>query len=91
MNRQITYLNCGKRLRRSLKHETDEVLSVVDGIEWQPEFTIVRPGKRKPLEHQTAYNARFEIEFQRSGWEIKPRLSDSPRLIGDFWKNLVFG
>ena len=64
---------------------------MVDGIEWQPEFTIVRPDKRKPLEHQTAYNARFEIEFQQLGWDIQPRLSDSPRLIGDFGKNLVFG
>ena len=91
MNHQITYLHCGERLRRSLKHEIDEVLSVVDGIEWQPEFTIIRPDKRKPLEHQTAYNARFEIEFQQLGWDIQPRLSDSPRLIGDFGKNLVFG
>ncbi len=71
MKHQITYLHCRERLRRSLKHEIDEVLSVVDGIEWQPEFTIVRPDKRKPLEHQTAYNARFEIEFQQLGWDIQ--------------------
>ena len=90
MNRQITYLHCGERLRRSLKHETDEVLSVVDGIEWQPVLKIDRPDKTT-LKHQAAYNKRFENEFQQLGWKIQPRLSDSPRLIGDFGKNLVFG
>ena len=89
MNRQVSYLHCGERLQRSLKHEIDEVLSVVDGIEWQPEFKIVQSDKT--IEHQKAYNARFEIEFRQLGWEIKPRLSDSPRLIGDFGKKLVFG
>ena len=89
MNREITYLHCGKRLQLNLKHEIDEVLSVVDGIEWKPVFRSVQSDK--PIEHQKAYNKRFEDEFQKLGWEIKPRLSDKPRLIGDFGKNLVFG
>ena len=42
------------------------------------------------LLHQTAYNKRFGIEFQELGWEVQPRLPESPRLIGDFKKNLVF-
>ena len=65
---------------------------MVDSIEWQPEFTIVRPDKRKSLGHQTAYNARFEIEFQQLDWDIQPRLSDSPRLIGEYqdWDAFTF-
>ena len=89
MNREITYLHCGKRLQLNLKHEIDEVLSVVDGIEWQPVFKSVRLGK--PIEHQKAYNKRFEDEFRKLGWKIRPRLSDKPRLIGDFGKKSVFG
>ena len=89
MNREITYLHCGKHLQKKLKHEIDQVLSVVDGIEWQPVFKSVRLGK--PIEHQKAYNKRFEDEFRKLGWKIGPRLSDKPRLIGDFGKNLVFG
>ena len=89
MNHEITYLHCDEHLQRSLKNEIDEVLSVVDGIEWQPVFKSVRLGK--PIEHQKAYNKRFEDEFKKLGWKIGPRLSDKPRLIGDFGKNLVFG
>ena len=90
MNHEITYLHCGDRLLRSLKHEIGEVLSVVDGIEWQPVFKTDRRGKT-PLEHQKAYNERFKIEFQLLGWTTEPRLSDKPALIGDFGKNLVYG
>ena len=61
---------------------------MVESIDWQDEFKVIQPGST--LFHQTAYNTRFEIEFQRLGWETKPRLSVNPRLIGDFRKNLVF-
>ena len=30
------------------------------------------------------------MEFEKLGWEKKPMLSQNPRLIGDFRKNLVF-
>ncbi len=91
MKHKITYLHCDEHLQRSLKNEIDEVLSVVDGIEWQPvcKSKSVRLGK--PIKHQAAYNKRFEDEFKKLGWKIRPRLSDKPRLIGDFGKNLVFG
>jgi|TARA_B100002003_G_C13780362_1_gene386496 hypothetical protein len=85
---KAAYLHCGKRLRRSLENEINEVLSVVGLIEWKETFRIAAQDSTPT--HQTAYNKAFEIEFQKLGWEIKPRLSDKPRLIGDFRKNLVF-
>ena len=88
MKHQITYLHCGEHLKESLNDEIDEVVSVVDLIEWEEEFKVIKPDST--LLHQTAYNKRFEIEFEKLGWEKKPLLSKKPRLIGDFRKNLVF-
>ena len=88
MKHQIKYLHCGKHLKKSLKDEIDEVLSVVNLIEWQEEFKVIKPDST--LLHQTAYNKKFEIEFEKLGWEKKPLLSKNPKLIGDFRKNLVF-
>ena len=88
MKHQITYLHCGEHLKESLKDEIDEVLSVVNLIEWKEEFKVIKPDST--LLHQTAYNKRFEIEFEKLGWEKKPLLSQNPKLIGDFRKNLVF-
>ena len=31
------------------------------------------------------------MAFENIGWQTQPRLSDSPRLIGDFSKGLLFG
>ena len=89
MKHQIKYLHCGKLLKKSLKDEIDEVLSVVNLIEWQEEFKFIKPNSKEIL-HQTAYNKKFEIEFEKLGWEKKPLLSQNPKLIGDFRKNLVF-
>ena len=88
MNHQITYLHCGEHLKESLKDEIDEVVSVVNLIEWEEEFKVIRQDSVILL--QTAYNKRFEMEFEKLGWEKKPMLSQNPRLIGDFRKNLVF-
>ena len=88
MNHQITYLHCGEHLKNSLETEIEEVVHVVDSIEWKGEFKVVQPDST--VLHQTAYNKQFEIEFQKLGWEPKPTLSVNPRLIGDFRKNLVF-
>lgn len=88
MNSQITYLHCGERLQQNVSSEIDEVLFVVDRIEWNKEFRITTPDST--LLHQTAYNKRFDIEFQKLGWETQPWLCETPRLIGDFKKNLVF-
>ena len=89
MKHQITYLHCGEHLKESLKDEIDEVLSVVNLIEWKEEFKFIKPNSKEIL-HQSAYNKRFEIEFEKLGWEKKPLLSQNPKLIGDFRKNLVF-
>ena len=88
MKHQITYLHCGEHLRESLNDEIDEVVSVVDLIKWEEEFKVIKTDST--LLHQTAYNKKFEIEFEKLGWEKKPLLSQKPRLIGDFRKNLVF-
>ena len=61
MKHQITYLHCGEHLKESLKDEIDEVLSVVNLIEWKEEFKVIKPDST--LLHQTAYNKRFEISL----------------------------
>ena len=43
MKHQITYLHCGEHLKESLKDEIDEVLSVVNLIEWKDEFKVIKP------------------------------------------------
>ena len=88
MNHQVTYLHCGEHLKGTLKSEMDEVVHIVELIEWEREFKVGKSGST--LLHQTAYNKRFEAEFKKLGWETKPMLSQRPRLIGDFRKNLVF-
>ena len=88
MNHQISYLHCGEHLKESLKDEIDEVLYVVNLIEWEEEFKVIR--EDSVILHQTAYNKGFEMEFEKLGWEKKPMLSQNPRLIGDFRKNLMF-
>lgn len=41
--------------------------------------------------HQAAYNKSIAEALSAKEWNLQPRLSDSPRLIGDFSKGLVFG
>ena len=53
------------------------IKSVVDFV--KPDIVIL-----EEIEHQSAYNKRFEIEFEKLGWEKKPRI------IGDLKKDLVF-
>ena len=89
MKHQITYLHCGEKLKKSLKDEIDEVVSVVDLIQLEEKFKFIKPNSEE-IEHQSAYNKRFEIEFEKLGWEKKPLLNKKPRIIGDFKKDLVF-
>jgi len=53
MNHQITNLHCGEHLKGSLKDEIDEVVSVVDLIQWEEEFKSVE----KPPESLLRYSA----------------------------------
>ena len=50
MNHQITYLHCGEKLKESLKDEIDEVLSVVDLIQWEEKFKFIKPNSEE-IEH----------------------------------------
>ena len=65
MKHQITYLHCGDHLKGTLKNEIEQVIEVVETIEWNSEFTIVT--NNTEISHQTAYNKRFEIEFDKLG------------------------
>ena len=77
------------QFKKSLKDEIDEVVSVVDLIQWEEKFKFIKPNSEE-IEHQSAYNKRFEIEFEKLGWEKKPLLNKKPRIIGDFKNDLVF-
>jgi len=78
------YLHCGNYLLKTLRKEIEEVLTVIDIIKWEVNFS------HKNTSHQTAYNKKFEEEFKKLDWELKPFLNKEPRLIGDFRKNSVF-
>ena len=84
------YLHCGDKLQSHLKAEIAEVFEVVLSIRWEEEFRYQRPEDSEPKLHQQGYNAAMESEFQSRHWQPQPKLSDNPRLIGDFGKNLVF-
>ena len=51
MKHQITYLHCGEKLKKSLKDEIDEVVSVVDLIQWEGKFKFIKPNSEE-IEHQ---------------------------------------
>lgn len=82
-------LHCGDYLLESLQAEIGEIRTVIEGVKWARGFSIEHNGN--VLSHQRGYNKAFEIEFSKLGWETQPRLKDSPKLIGDFRKGLVFG
>ena len=88
MKSKVTFLHCGDALQEHLKNEIDEIHQVVRLIEWEEEFQIIK--EEKTLSHQKAYNESLKVEFEKLGWQSQPKLSDNPRLIGDFGKNLVF-
>ena len=84
MKKKIEFLHCGENLKENFQNEIKEILHIVDSIKWEKEFKVSNSL------HQTAYNKRFKIEFDKLGWESQPKLSDKPSLVGDFKKNLVF-
>ena len=82
------HLHCGDHLLVSLQAEVSEISKVIHAVEWATDFTL--EDGNKELSHQRAYNRAFQKEFSRHGWEAQPKLKDTPRLIGDFRKDLVF-
>ena len=89
MNFKSKYLHCGDTLLESLSPDINELISVLESQVWTPDFSITIAGK--VLHYQTAYNKSLSLSFSELGWRSQPRLSDSPRLIGDFSKGLIFG
>jgi len=83
------YFHCGDFLQNSLKSQIDEIYQCVSDIKWEPEFCVESYGG-KVLQNQRAYNKGFEQKFVNFEWEQQPLLLESPRLIGDFRKGLVF-
>ena len=83
------YLHCGETLLASLDSEIQELNSVLSSHVWHPDFSITTT--TATLQHQAAYNRSLSIALSEFGWLKQPRLSDSPRLIGDFAKGLIFG
>ena len=83
------HLHCGEKLLESLHAEIQELEEAISFQSWYPEFSITTP--TTTLHHQAAYNRSLATILFELGWSLQPRLSDSPRLIGDFAKGLVFG
>jgi hypothetical protein len=88
MNAREKTLHCNDDLLKSCQQEIGEVRQVIASIKWEPDF-LHTSGDRQ-FKHQAAYNRAFKNSFTAMDWEDQPRLSDNPKLIGDFRKNLVF-
>ena len=83
------HFHCSDYLLETMKKEIGEIKKIIESTQWSEEFAF--SVENKSVFHQTAYNKHFENEFKKGAWEIQPKLTDSPKLIGDFRKNLVFG
>ncbi|HPJ69049.1 MAG TPA: BglII/BstYI family type II restriction endonuclease [Desulfobacteraceae bacterium] len=81
-------MHCGDFLIETLHVAISEIKSILNNIEWNSEFSIKIDNHE--FTNQRAYNKAFEQEFNARGWELQPKLNESPKLIGDFRKNLVF-
>ena len=89
MNFICQHLHCGKILLESTDSEIQELTTVISDLKWPPNYSIET--STTTLRHQAAYNRSITSTLSELGWNMEPRLSDSPRLIGDFAKGLVFG
>jgi hypothetical protein len=85
---ETTYFNCGDYLHEALSKEIGEINDVVGAVQWSPTFQF--EDNAEIFEHQTGYNRALGHEFAVRGWEPQPLLRESPKLIGDFRKGLVF-
>ena len=88
MNVKEKVLHCSEYLLKSCQQEISEIRQVIESIKWVPDFTFTTGDKH--FKHQTAYNRAFKNSFTALDWENQPKLSDNPKLIGDFRKHLVF-
>jgi hypothetical protein len=73
----------------SVNDEVTELSEALNQIPWSSTFTF--DSSDKQLHHQTAYNKAIATALLQKGWRMQPLLNNTPRLIGDFAKGLVFG
>lgn len=88
MKAETAYFHCGKYLKQTLCREIAEVESAIASVKWAHDFEYSDNGTA--CRHQAGYNRAFAAEFASRGWEPQPILRESPKLIGDFRKGLVF-
>ena len=89
MNYITEHLHCGEVLLESVSIEIQELSVALTEHPWSATFSLKTANST--LKHQAAYNKSLSIVLSEKGWQPQPRLSESPRLIGDFAKGLVFG
>ena len=82
-------LHCGDVLLTSVADELQDLSNALSAHPWAPDYSINT--SNATLRNQAAYNKSLSIALAERDWNLQPRLSDSPRLIGDFAKGLIFG
>jgi len=82
------HLHCGETLPPSLASEIEGLTFVPTSQKLGPDFSLTT--KTAMRHDQAAYNKSLSTSLSKEGWSLQPRLSSSPRLIGDFAKGLVF-
>lgn len=83
------HLHCGDTLLESFKSEILELEKVISFHAWAPDFSFLT--STTSFSDQAGYNKSILTLLSGLGWRLQPRLSETPRLIGDFAKGLVFG
>ena len=82
-------LHCGDVLLTSVADELNELTNVLSEQPWAQDYSFKT--STATLQHQAAYNKSISIALAGRGWNLQLLLSESPRLIGDFLKGLIFG
>ena len=83
------HLHTGNALLESMDPYLSEIEGVLESIEWAEEFVFSKDGAQS--KHQKAYNKSIAHGLENHGWSMQPWVSEDPRLIGDFAKDLIFG
>jgi hypothetical protein len=82
-------LHCGDALLNSVADELQDLSNILSAHPWSPDYSFNT--STATLQHQAAYNKSLSLALAERGWDLQPLLSESPRLIGDFAKGLIFG
>lgn len=90
MQFKTTYLHCGAQLQKTFRIKINEIFDIISTVHWKPEFTFQLSPNSAVKKHQQRYNEAINAGFRALGWQAQPKISESPRLIGDFGKDLVF-